>query len=230
MKKLFISEKTPNKIKSMLCAMGFFPILLPPDKSLPVPVSSHADMLIFNDGKRYITTRSYFENNPDLFDGIDIALTEACFGNEYPKDIILNAFVFNDELFGLIDSLSTELCSLYQYHVNVRQGYARCSTLLFGNNAITSDTSIISALSDKGCNVLPISAGHIALPGYDHGFIGGASFAHNKDIIFFGDITEHPDYADIAEFITKQGYDYFYEKDTPLIDLGGAVPINNACR
>ena len=64
MKKLYISHNIPENIKSMLKGMGFSVIELPSDPSLPEPVSSHADMLIFNN----IMQKDYYNRHKDLFD------------------------------------------------------------------------------------------------------------------------------------------------------------------
>ena len=80
-------------------------------------------------------------------------------------------------------------------------------------------------MREHGCNVLLIQPGHIALPGYDCGFIGGASFVYENKVIFFGNIEKHPDYTEISAFIDEAGYETVYEKNTPLTDLGGAVVL-----
>ena len=206
----------------MLSDIGFSLVLLPPDVSLPEPVSSHADMLIFEN----IIQKDYYERNIELFCGYDITLAEESFGNEYPRDILLNAFTVGDALFGRLESLSKKIKNLYPKAVNLRQGYAKCSTLLFGNNAVTADTGIASALTEHGVNVLLISPGHIALSGYDYGFIGGASFIYKDKVIFFGNIEGHPDYLKIRGFIESAGYELIYDKNEPLTDLGGAAVLS----
>ncbi len=205
--------------------MGLDLVFLPSEPSLPEPVSAHADMLMFGN----IVQKDYYERNKELFREYDIVLAEEKFGNEYPKDVLLNAFAVGDTLFGRLESLSGEVKKLYPKVINLRQGYAKCSTLLFGNNAITADKGIASVLTEYGLNVLVITPGHIALPGYDYGFIGGASFVYENKIIFFGNIEEHPDYAFIKNFITSAGYELIYDKNEKLTDFGGGVMINAEC-
>ncbi|MBR6514612.1 MAG: hypothetical protein IKT46_07255 [Clostridia bacterium] len=225
MKTLFISSQAPNTIKSMLCSIGFSLVLLPADPNLPEPVSAHADMLIFEN----IIQKDYYKRNKELFLGYDLILAEESFGNEYPGDVLLNAFTIGDTLFGHLESLSKEIRNLYLKQVNLRQGYAKCSTLLFGNNAITADRGIASALSEHGVNVLLITPGHIALPGYDYGFIGGASFVYEDKVIFFGNIEEHPDGVAILDFIGQAGYEAVYDKTEKPVDLGGAATLSAEC-
>ncbi len=222
MKTLFISSQTPDSISSMLQSMGFSLVYLPKDPALPEPVAAHADMLIFGN----IVQRDYYQRNKELFDGYDITLAKESYGDRYPDDVLLNAFTVGDALFGRLESLSEEIKKLYPEQINLRQGYAKCSTLLFGNNAVTADKGIASVLTEHGVSVLVITPGHIVLPGYDYGFIGGASLVYENKVIFFGNIEEHPDHAAIKEFILTAGYEPIYNKNEPLTDLGGAIILD----
>lgn len=206
----------------MLTGIGFSLVLLPPDSSLPEPVSAHADMLLFGN----IVQKDYYDRNKKLFDGFDMILAEESFGNEYPKDILLNAFAVGDTLFGRLESVSKAIKKLYPKAVNLRQGYAKCSTLLFGNNAVTADKGIADALRNFGCNILMIRPGNISLAGYDYGFIGGASFVYENKVIFFGNIAKHPDYIAIRDFINTAGYEILYDRSSPLTDIGGAIVLD----
>ena len=59
------------------------------------------------------------------------------------------------------------------YHA-VKQGYAKCSTVLVNEQAcITADTSIAAAVKQCGLDVLQIRPGFVELPGYPYGFLGG---------------------------------------------------------
>lgn len=221
MKTIFISNQSPNTLCSIFKDMGLNLVLLPPDPSLPEPVSSHADMLMFGN----IVQKDYYERNNSLFAGHEMILAEEEFGNEYPQDVLLNAFAVNDTLFGRLESLCEKVKKLYPKTVNLRQGYAKCSTLLFGSNAITSDKGIFDILSKNGTDTLLISPGHILLHGYDYGFIGGSSFTYENKVIFFGNIEEHPDYSIIKDFIENKGYQIIFDKSFPLTDLGGAMML-----
>lgn len=227
MKRIFISEKTPKEIEDYLSSEGFVLRKLKCEPSLPYPVSSHADMLIFKDGRRMITPKEYYNSSKAVFEECSIIAADITLAAEYPKDTALNCFVIRDTLFGRLESICADIKKLYPSQVNLSQGYAKCSTLLFGDNAVTADTGIARALFNFGINVLIISPGHISLPGYDYGFIGGASFVYGNNVIFFGDISSHPDYSQIKAHIEDSGYKLLYTDNHPLIDLGGAVSCNN---
>ena len=90
---------------------------------------------------------------------------------------------------------------------------------------ITADCGIAKALSDVGTDVLVIPSGGIELPGYDYGFIGGASAVTDESVIFFGDIRSHGDYNAIVDFISRQGKTTEYIEGMSLTDYGGATVI-----
>lgn len=226
-KRVFISENIPQKVEEIFTELGLDIIKLKGDPSLPLPVSTHADMLIFSDGKRLVTTKNYYEKYNEIFHGCNIIITDTELGNKYPQDTVLNCFVLSERLYGRLESVCKDILELYPKSTNLTQGYAKCSTLLFGNNAVTADKGIAKALKKNSITVLEITPGFISLPGYDYGFIGGASFVHENKVIFFGDLRAHPDYTNIRNFIEDRGFEVLYTKDTELIDLGSAVYCNN---
>lgn len=227
MKQIFISASIPKETEDFLSSEGFVLRKLRPDPCLPPPVSSHADMLLFTDEDRMLTTKHYYESNRDTFEGCRITCADITLGNRYPDDVALNCFAVRDTLYGRLESVCEDIRCLYPRLVNLSQGYAKCSTLLFDNCAVTADTGIYKALKAHEIEVLTISPGHISLPGYDYGFIGGASFVCDNRVIFFGDISAHPDYISIRDFVTQRGYNIIYTDTHPLIDLGGATVCNN---
>jgi rubrerythrin len=107
--------------------------------------------------------------------------------------------------------------------IDVPQGYAACSCLCINENAfITADKGIYNALVNAGASPLLIETGYIEIDTYDYGFIGGASGFVNDVLYFFGDITAHPDFEKIDEYLKlhKVKYKWF---DTPLVDIGGVL-------
>jgi len=108
--------------------------------------------------------------------------------------------------------------------VHVRQGYARCACALAdGKSAVTADEGVARALERlPGVSVLRIAPGHILLPGHEYGFIGGASGLLGKTLVFFGDITAHPDFERIRAFAGERGVTLRWFP-FPLTDAGGMV-------
>ena len=106
----------------------------------------------------------------------------------------------------------------------IRQGYARCSCCVVDEKSlITADRGIASACEAAGLQVLLISPGFVALPGFAYGFVGGASFfVSEKSIAFTGSLQGHP-YGDrILRFLDARGVTAQPLSAGPLVDIGGA--------
>ena len=150
---------------------------------------------------------------------------------KYPDNILLNCLFFNNKLYGKISATDKSVLDYCRKNsiesINVNQGYTRCSTLVAGKKAvITADKSIEKALKKDGAEVLLISPGNIRLEGFDYGFIGGSGFFDENTVYFFGDITKHPDFQLIKNFIRKHNSKIkIICKTQPLTDIGGAVLI-----
>ena len=195
--------------------------LLQPCERLDAPVCSHADMTVGVIDGRVIVTREYFEKNGDLFSGLDPVITDEEQGREYPRDILLNFIDAKTAVVGLEKHITKHAKT--KPVINVKQGYARCSTLSGGGYAVSADAGILSALSSLGYDTLRISAEDIVLNGYGYGFIGGASFDDGRDVYFFGSLSYHKDGERIRTFLHAHGAVVHELDDTPLTDLGGAV-------
>ena len=219
---LFLNSITPPDIIAYLNE-EFDVRLLPPSSILPEPVSRHPDMLIADIGGELVVCRYYYEENKELFRGVKIALTDEKHGSNYPKDVILNCFELDFKVYGRRASASELILQKAAEFTNVKQGYAHCSTLIFGSYAVTADEGIFKALAGNGADALKIRPGHIELPGYACGFIGGASFAYRKTVYFFGSLSHHPDGESVRNFISSHGYGVAELSDGPLTDLGGAA-------
>ena len=110
---------------------------------------------------------------------------------------------------------------------NVNQGYPNCSILkLNDKNVITADSGIARKLESLGINVLLINPGHIALPPYAYGFIGGACGVDRDKVYFLGNIKLHPDGERMEKFIREAGLIPVNLSDEPLVDLGGLMFIS----
>jgi hypothetical protein len=90
--------------------------------------------------------------------------------------------------------------------------------------AVTADRGLADALRRSGVAVLDIRPGHIALPGYDYGFIGGAGGRlPDGTYVFFGDLTSHPDGEAIRRFAEEQKISAVSLSDEPICDRGGIL-------
>ena len=85
---------------------------------------------------------------------------------------------------------------------------------------------MFQALRTKGFAVLLIRPGHIALSGYDTGFIGGCcgKLAPDK-LAFAGTLSSHPDGERMREFLHSRGVAPVELREGPLVDVGGILPL-----
>lgn len=176
----------------------------------PHPERYHADMQIVSLGDRIITPPMFFEYYKALLPHKNIICGETNPDGHYPKCIAYNTAV--TEKFAICNEKYTDRVILQSVKeksleiINVRQGYAKCSVCVAGGGIITSDGGIYRAVYDK-TEALLISEGNVALPGYDHGFLGGAS-GFDKKLYFTGDISAHPDFMRIDDFLRKINVEY----------------------
>lgn len=229
-----------NRIDSVsvraLLKDGHCLIKLPKDRSLPDSVASHPDTVMFCSGREIITTADYcdeaayiFSDLRELAPDVRISFTAETRGRSYPKDCIMNALVIGKDIFCKADTVSEGIkdfaARLGLKIINVKQGYPACSVLHFGNSAITSDEGLARVMSERGIKVTLISSGHISLPPYEYGFIGGAGGVVGRKVYFFGDINTHPDCERICSAIRDEGYIPVSLSDGELSDLGGIIAL-----
>lgn len=194
------------------------------------PEQKHADMqiLTINNNIFLLEECTFLKQKLSEYNPI-ISSKKA--NGKYPDNVQMNFLYLNNTLYGKLSVMSDELKSYCMDNeiqlVNVNQGYCRCSTLIVDEKAvITADSSIEKVLKNNGVEVLKIEEGSVVIDGFDYGFIGGASAKAGDIIFFFGNITNHPDYIKIKNFIEKH-----YQKieilckNLPLTDIGGVTLI-----
>ena len=199
-------------------------------KELKKYLSEKADLMIF---EPIDTVAEPVRCHPDL---VYCRLKEDIIfmGNErllkpvYPGDIIYNGFstgkYFIHDLEHTERQLLKAVNDLELIPVNVKQGYACCSIVPVDEDSIiTYDRGIAKAAEAAGLSVLTVESGHVELPGYDTGFIGGTSGRVGDEIIFNGDLSAHPDCQAIRQFIEERGLKVRYFSGYPLRDIGSII-------
>ena len=159
--KIIISKRAKLGLAEYLNNLGYEIELFGPLLRVQKPVRHHPDLLYCR-----LDSRTVFKGNPWRL------------RSDYPRDVIYNAcstgkfFIHN--LKYTDPALLTKADELGLIKVDVPQGYARCSTCVVNaNSIITYDRGIAKAARAAGLDVLEIAPGHVELPGYDTGFIGG---------------------------------------------------------
>ncbi len=110
--------------------------------------------------------------------------------------------------------------------IPVRQRYARCSVCIVDEHSIITADHGIAVACQGLLDVLEIQAGHIDLPGFDYGFLGGCSFKLNAHTLAFtGSLATHPDKERILAFLRERSVEPLYLSEGKLLDIGSAIPV-----
>ena len=149
----------------------------------------------------------------------------------YPLNVALNAAVIGQYIVCRSDTLDPQVrayCNSHGYQfIHVRQGYAKCSCAIVGNQAvITADKWIYHSIRELNeIDVILIGEGSICLEGAEYGFIGGASgYDPGTNTLYFcGNIARHPDGERISDFCRRHGVAVISLSDTVLTDIGGMI-------
>ncbi len=227
---VLVSSLLSSACVAALRAMGAEVLLMPPCPRLPAPLSSHPDLLgaVLPSGTLLLEA-AYYEDNRPFFDGLGcpIRRTGETLSSVYPGDVLLDALAVGDTLYGKAEAVSDALVAAYPRFRSVRQGYARCSVALLSDRAaITADRELARMMAEDGIDVLMVRPGHIDLPGYDCGFLGGAGGRLTTDTyVFFGRIEDHPDGEAILAFAEGQKISAVSLSDEPIKDHGGMLVI-----
>lgn len=224
---------TYPSIISALKSRGVSVIEVASGRRLSGAVSSHADMLLHHLGNnKVVVAKGEFALKKNLEQaGFDILESNICIRDGYIHEIPLNAFQVGNYLFSnlsYLDPVVKQYCEENNIAiVSVRQGYAKCSTVVVNDSSIiTADPSIAQAAKLVGLDVLQISPGGIELKGYSYGFIGGCCGLIGKNkLAFAGNIRTHPDYSQIYKFCYEKEVDLISLADMPLTDIGGIIPL-----
>lgn len=147
---------------------------------------------------------------------------------QYPESAAYNVLILGKYAIfnpNCVDRTVWNLLKTRYLCVPVRQGYARCSSCIVGENAvITADPGIKKTLTGLGIDVLDITPGYIQLPGYAYGFIGGASFKISEhQLAFTGRLDMHPDYFRMLGFLEEHDTEPVFLSDEPAFDMGSAT-------
>lgn len=234
---LLLSATTPCKIISSARSIGFDVIIMPPAPGMAAPVASHPDILLFAGfGSLFVRAahmadESFAHAIHEILSrrtALKLVVTDDIPADKYPADVCFNCFVLGGSLICRADSLSTAIkIAASDAGISLEsmaQGYAKCSAAVInapsGDAIISSDPSVVSLAGRLGIPSLKITPGNISLPGYDSGFIGGASFYYNGVLYFLGDYHRHPDGDAIDAFCRSLGIRANSLSDDMLFDAG----------
>jgi hypothetical protein len=208
----------PKNILFYLFEHGFNPVVMKQSASVRGSINSHPDIFMCKMGV-----------DPDA---PLIKAEPSHVGWEYPQNIAYNAVCIDKYFIHNLKYTQPEVLEkarqMGKILIDVPQGYTKCSTVVVnGSSLITADEGIARVLSDyKDIDVLKISPGYVELPGYNTGFLGGASGLVGDTMLFCGDLAAHPDYYDILSFILRRGINVKFFDSLPLLDVGSFIESN----
>lgn len=230
MRYFLINEQTPFEIRKSLSAYGAC-IPLPPLETLSFPVSYHPDMLMAEVFGKLFVHREYRKGQEILAHlGVPYCISEKKIAALYPEDVALNCFSVGNTLFAKENAVSDEVLSLARENgktvVNIKQGYAKCSTVIAGGRIASADRGIVKAAQSAKISALLLPPHPIGIEVYDTGFLGGASLMLDEHTLgFFGNIEAHPFYAELKAFFAEVGVETLSLSKKPLFDYGGAIML-----
>lgn len=205
---------------------------------LPLPVNGHPDLMYHKISDEFVCIApncfvyliNEFAKNKELLKGKVFVKGKTSLGEIYPEDISYNVLRIGNLAFGKISSVDVRLRRALEQEgvelVDIKQGYAKCSVAVTSkNSAITSDKGISIALEKRGINVLFLEPGGIDLPGYNYGFIGGASGLINDKFLLTGKFTNTGYNDKIESFVKGNGSTLIFLSDRKIIDLGSVIEV-----
>ena len=226
---ILISDKIPGAMKAYLETRYGEVLLLPPNPHLPDSVAFHTDLSCCLLGKTLVCSPFLYRflATKKLPCKLYCGTQEP--GPGYPAEIAYNAAAVGKYLFCL--QKHTNPAVLYHaerlgfFPVAIKQGYAKCSIAGAGNALVTADTQIAKKAEGLGFHTLLTDNTGVALPGYAHGFIGGASITIGRTLFFTGDISALPDYPKIAGLCEQENIHLDFHPGLPLVDYGSPIYI-----
>ena len=225
-----LGRRYAELLDAPLRALGLKTIYLPDNPDVAPGLAGHTDLSLFKAGRELILAPYLIgsETAAELAAlGYELCFADIAQGAEYPEDCGLNACAVGDRLLCREDITTGEILRRFppEKRVRFKQGYASCSICAVDDSSIiTADLGIAAAAERAGLSVLRIAAGGFELPGYEYGFIGGASGFIKKSVLAFnGNVELHPEADLIKNFLKENKVDIIYLSSTKLSDIGSIL-------
>ncbi len=222
MSKVYISARANRALIEYLAQYGHTVCMLPPLPQLEKAIADHPDLV-------------FCSLNPaaggPVFHG-KISAVQPCYPSDVPYNACCTGRYFIHNLKYTAPELRSAAETLGMTLIDVPQGYTRCSCLPVDENSIiTADMGIVKACRAAGLDVLEVTTGHVDLPGYPYGFIGGCGGRVGNTIVFHGNLDSgtggHPDGAAIRRFIEERGLTLVDFPQFKLTDIGSIIEEND---
>lgn len=224
---LIISHKSKKEFTDFLDLKKIKYLKTIDNPNLDKRISDHPDLSIFKlDDENIIVDKNVYDYYKKNLKNINVIKGDEV-SKKYPYDSLYNIVKFKN--YYIHNDFTEKHIKLFFEgknieHLFVKQGYTRCSTLVFNENLLTSDMGIFKKLK----NILPITLlkeEKISLDGFEKGFLGGCfGKIGEKTLLFNGNIERLNSYDIIKNIVDKENLNLLYP-DTNLIDTGSFIWI-----
>ncbi len=205
------------------------------EKCLSKGMRHHADLTFcyMGDGEAVVAPEA-FEYYAKKFENTSLKITkgEKHLDRHYPLDASYNVAIVGKKMFckkDITDRMLLQKAEEKGYEIiNIKQGYSKCSICpIDESSAISADVGFCKKAIEAGVDVLLITNDTIELEGYGNGFFGGSAFMIDRKTLFVnGDLTTHPDFEKISDFLKKRNIEAVWEKNGKMLyDIGSFVPV-----
>ncbi len=211
MRRVYVSALTFEAVKEHLRGLGFQVREIDPDPRYGSGEAAHPDLRMCETGGA-VLRRGAPPSSPAYPDNASMCA------------LVLDGFLVHR--LDITDAVILQYCRERGFReIHVNQGYTKCSCVrVDGRSVITSDPGVYAALAGvPELSVLKVRPGFVSLPGYGTGFIGGASGRVGDEVVFNGDLSEHPDFRQISAFIAERGLRVKHFPGLPLTDVGSII-------
>ena len=231
----FVDYRVTKEELLSLLKLNMNPILIPKCNEVYEAINGHPDIQL-NILKNKSSAKIIVQNNIShefkkilKENNINYIVSKKSLSNTYPDDIILNSLILEDYFIHNLKYSDEELLKSQnsKVHINVLQGYTKCSILPVRDNAlITNDKGIFESLKDYNFDILLLPPGDILLPSLNYGFIGGVGgMISNDKMAFFGDLYSYKWGAEIKNFLFKYNVSPISLRKGKLIDRGSLLTL-----
>ena len=207
--------------------LGVSVLTIAPCAQLDPTENTHADMLMLHLGGEIVVSADQHALIKRLSAlGYSVRCLNAPLKAAYPGNILLNAAIVGSRFFGHPLSIRQFEDMPFSFFP-VRQGYAKCSACIVGENAvITEDENLYTVMTAAGLDVLKIKKGGVALKGKPYGFLGGTSGKLSPDTLAInGELRYNTDSKNILSFLRNYQIAAVSLKKGNPEDIGGILPL-----
>lgn len=223
-----MGEKYKSVLENALLRQNIEPIWLINNDFVDERLSGHCDLMAAHLGNNVLAVHKSAVADCENIHNIELIKIPVPTKPEYPHDAALNFCVVGDKL--IYNPKAADASVIDRLRLNLlacRQGYTKCSVCVVDEDSIiTTDNKIAQIAMSTGMSVLYVKEDLAALDGFEHGFIGGASFKISRnEMAFTGVINDADEKRRIESFLNKRGINAVYLTSERLFDIGSAIPI-----